>query len=304
VASKTGLVDGQCGGIVPDTDPDNECSGGDVCGVDQTCGGSCDSHSCVLDSDCDAASTGGDCGDVGGDCNVASCVGGVPAGDTDAGEDRDEDLSTWEFNQDIANNTTIWYCTRALPVTADGVLTDWQLRVTGNQDVARLAVLRCTDSVNVYTGCSRVGLGPSQTATGGTGVHTFSLAGSTQLDGATPDGSGIVVQAGDILCARSPSNYNIYVDCDGADGGVQTCPGSTLLQYAQSIDSIGQPFALTDSSYNGHLAVKAWGVTPEIQGTCSETAPEPDTTLCSVNGGDTCCGGACVSGPGGAGTCN
>jgi hypothetical protein len=195
-----------------------------------------------------------------------------------------------------------------LAVTANGLVTDWELFVdNGGSDgeAAQLAVIRCTGGGGgggpALSGCTRVGLGPAQTITGN-GLNTFSLAGSTQLDGATADPNGIVVEAGDYICADS-NFYDIGVDCNGtATGG--DCPGPDYdTQRQDDIDSVGEPFGLQDSISDGVLMIKAYGVTGGTAGSCTDAEPEPDLTLCAVGGGDTCCAGACVVGPGGPGTC-
>jgi hypothetical protein len=175
-----------------------------------------------------------------------------------------------------------------------------------NGEAARFGVIRCTaggggNGGPVLSGCTRVGLGPAQTI-GGNGLHSFTLAGSTQLDGAQADPTGIVVNAGDWICAQT-QDYDIGVDCNGSPPPFG-CPGPDFnTQRRDNLISIGQPFALTDPGSDGTMMIRAIGVEPDMPGVCSETAAEIDTTPCMVSGGDTCCGASCIVGPSGPGTC-
>ncbi len=308
LAAKTGGSDGVCDAVSFDTDPDDECSGAELCDLAQQCSLACNTHSCLTGADCTAVATGGDCPEVGGDCYATACIGGVPGGSAEAGAPANTDFNGWQSGDDeTQGGGQRWYCNATLPVTANGVLTMWQIDVDNggqNGETAQLAVIRCLNGGGggagpALSGCSRVGLGPVQSISGN-GVNTFSLAGATQLDGATPDPGGIVVAAGDYICADSNS-YDIGVDCNGASNG-GGCPGPDFnTQQLADLDIANEPFALADSGSDGTLMIKANQA--EVSGVCSDVQPEPDTTLCSVGGGDTCCAGACIVGPSGAGTC-
>jgi hypothetical protein len=112
-----------------------------------------------------------------------------------------------------------------------------------------------------------------------------------------------VVQTGDILCAYNDDQHDILVDCDGHGGGNSTNCSGALVQGIYDLDTVGEPFDMFNSSNEGRMALKAWGTVDAVQGTCSDQVPVSDTTSCTL-GGDTCCSGACVSGPSGPGTCN
>ncbi|MFH2008092.1 MAG: hypothetical protein ABI333_16035 [bacterium] len=311
LGANTGGADGTCDFVTVNTDPDAECPL-DQCDGAGTCYDACSTVSCLTDADCTPGATADLCLDVADDCQRTACVGATPGTDVEAGAPMSEDFNTWQPGDDESGRgSEYWYCNATLPVTAAGTLTNWELYVDnngGNGEVAQLAVIRCTTGGGgsggpVLGGCSRVGLGPMQSVTGD-GLHTYTLAGSTQLDGAAADPLGIVVQPGDIICADA-NFYDIGIDCNASSttGG---CPGPTFnTQYYANLDTVGEPFTIWDSTHNGTLMIKAYGSTPTVPGTCSDLDPEPDTTLCSGSGGaDTCCSGACIVGPGGAGTCN
>ena len=276
-----------------------ECQSG-VC-TNQPCG----SSSCLLDSDCTSAATNGICDD---DCNVATCVGATPSNPIEAGIATAEDLGDWD-SDDAETVGPVWYCNAALPVSAAGLLTVWQIWVDNDGDPgdrAQLMVIRCSAGGGgggpVLSGCTRVGLGPPQQVNND-GLWQLTLAGSTQLDGATANANGIVVQAGDWICADA-LDYSIGVDCNGsiAGGG---CPGPDFnTQFGGGIDSAGQPFALQNSNSNGTLMIRAFGNDQSAtMGSCDDAVQEADGTSCSSNGGDTCCNATCIVGPSGPGTC-
>ncbi len=302
--------EGTCTPHPSGTDPETDCSGGEVCDGAGACMSPCGANSCTGDSGCTPTATSGACSDVADDCLVSACVGTTPGGPIAAGVPAATDFTQWQSGDDeTARGGQNWYCNATLPVTSVGVLTDWQLFVDNNgnnNEVAQLLVLRCTSggggSGPVLDGCTRVGIGPAQSITTN-GLISFTLAGSTQLDGATADGSGIVVQPGDYICADSDP-YDIGVDCNGqvATGG---CPGADFdTQVLAGLDVMGEPLTLQNADSDGVLMIKAWGTGPATAGSCSDSETEPDTTLCSVGGGDTCCSGTCITGPSGAGTCS
>jgi len=110
-----------------------------------------------------------------------------------------------------------------------------------------------------------VGLGPAQTISGN-GLNSFTLAGSTQLDSATPDASGIVVQAGDYICANS-TDYDIGVDCNGS-ATPGDCPGPDFdTQYQTNLHSANEPMGLSDSNSDGVLMIRADLSKEEVVGT-------------------------------------
>ena len=204
------------------------------------------------DNDCDGAT----------DCDDADCA-DDPICSVEAGAQIYEDLSSWQSGDDptIAGN---WYCNASLPVSNNGVLTDWEIFVNNggdSGDVAQIAVIRCSSGGGgtgpALSDCIRVGLGPLQSIDGNA-LNSFSLAGSTQLDGASPEASGIVVQAGDYICADS-AQYSIGVDCNGSPS-VGGCPGPDFdTQFLGNLNVAGEPFALNDSNSDGTLMIKAWG---------------------------------------------
>jgi hypothetical protein len=309
LGASTGGTDGTCDFVPIDTDPDGECGASETCNGAGTCYDPCPTIGCIVDADCTPGATGDLCVDLADDCLRATCVGATPGTLVESGVPVAQDLTTWQSGDDeTTRGGQRWYCNATLPVTAAGVLTDWELVVDnngGNGEVAQLMVIRCTGGGGgggpALNGCTRVGIGPVQAITGN-GWHTFTLAGSTQLDGAPADPAGIVVQSGDLICADS-DRYDIGVDCNGAPatGG---CPGPDYnTQFLVDMDTAAEPFTLSDSDSDGTLMIKAYGTTPATPGICGDDTPEPDTTLCTVGGGDTCCAGNCITGPGGPGTC-
>jgi len=204
-------------------------------------------------------------------------VGSVSAnpGDIEAGIPALADLNAWQSWDDPTNaGGGRWYCNAALAVNGAGTLTNWDIYVDNggvNGEKAQLAVIRPIFGGGgggpALSGCYLVGIGPPLTITGD-GLNTFSLAGSLQLDGASPDANGIVVQAGDYICADG-NDYDIGVDFNGSPvpGGA---PGPDLnTQYLTNLDIAPQPFTLLDSDADGTLMIRAWGYTP------SEPPPEP-----------------------------
>jgi len=307
LGSATGGTDGTCDMVLTDTDPDAECGASETCDGMGACYDPCPTNTCYTDADCTPGVTGDLCVDPADDCLRATCVGATPGTLVESGAAMAEDFTTWQSSEDeTATGGERWYCNTGFPVTSAGVLTDWELYVDNggtSGEVAQMMVIRCTSggATSQATGCSRVGIGPLQTITGN-GLHTYTLAGSTQEDGATPNATGIVVQAGDYICADA-NYYDIGVDCNGSpvSGG---CAGPDwYTQQRDNMDTRGQPFNINDSNSDGTLMIKAYGSTPGILGVCADDTPEPDTTLCTDGGGDTCCSGACVTGPGGPGTC-
>jgi len=307
LGASNGGTDGTCDFVLTDTDPNNECGSSESCNGAGTCYDPCPTNTCFVDADCTPGATGNLCVDGPNDCLHATCVGATPGTLVESGADRTADLTTWQSGDDQSTGGGgRWYCNTGYTVTSNGVLTNWELVVDSGGTTgegAQFMVLRCTGggATSQATGCTRVGIGPLQ-AISGNGLSSFTLAGSTQLDGASPSLLGIVVQAGDIICADSDL-YNIGVDCNGGPTGGGCAGPDWYTQQLANADSTGQPFSLSDSNSDGTLMVKAWGGTPGVQGTCSDNTPEPDTTLCTVNGGDTCCASTCVTGPGGPGTC-
>ena len=307
----TGGTNGSCDWVLTDTDPDNECGRSESCDGAGTCYDPCPTVGCFADADCTPGATGDLCVDGPNDCLRATCVGATPGNQVESGAPITADFTSWQSGDaETDRGGGLWYCNATLPVTANGVLTNWELYVDShgaNGEASQLMVIRCTTggggSGPVLSVCSRVGIGPAQTITGN-GLNTDTLAGSTQLDSATPDPSGIVVQTGDIICA-DVQEFELGVDCNGTPIG-GGCPGAPDFdtQYQTNIDTRGQPFALLNSSRNGVLMIKAYGSTPAVPGTCSDNTHEPDTINCSTGGGDTCCSGLCVVGPGGQGNCN
>ena len=100
-------------------------------------------------------------------------------------------------------------------------------------------------------------------------MNVFTLAGSTQLDAATPDPTGIVVQIVDYICADS-DRYDIGVDCNGAPGG-GGCPGPDFnTQFLAALDTAGEPFTLSDSNSDGTLSESELNgiVNPKIPALC------------------------------------
>jgi hypothetical protein len=301
--------DGSCTPHPKGSDPESDCSGAEICDGAGACMPPCGANSCTDDAGCTPTATSGACSEVADDCLTSACVGASPGGPIESGVPTATDFTQWQSDDDeTARGGQRWYCNATLPVTSAGVLTDWELFVDNNganNEVAQLLVLRCTGGGGgtgpVLTGCTRVGIGPAQTITGD-GLASFTLAGSNQLDGATADNTGIVVQAGDTICADS-DRYDIGVDCNG-QAATQGCPGLEFdTQFLAGLDVMGEPLTLENSPSDGVLMIKAWGAGPATLGSCSDTETEVDTTLCSV-GGDTCCSGACVTGPSGAGTCS
>jgi len=302
--------EGSCTDHDNGTDPEGDCQSGELCNGTGTCVVHCGAISCTGDGDCTPGATGGLCAETTGDCLQSICVGAVAPVSIEVGAPITANFGTWQAEaNDADRGQQRWYCNATLPVSANGVLTDWELFVNadaGNGEVAQLAVIRCTGGGGgtgpALNGCIRVGLGPLQSVTNAEGSYLFTLAGSTQLDGATPDATGIVAQAGDYICADG-DRYNIAVDCDGtpAAGG---CPGADLdTQRLNGMDVAGEPFTLENNPSNGVLMIRAWGTDPGTPGLCSDTELEVDTTLCSI-GGDTCCSGVCTNGPSGPGTCS
>jgi hypothetical protein len=308
-AALTGGTDGVCANVIAATDPDNDCNGQQVCDDTGACAPPCGQLACNFGSQCSPAATNGVCADASGDCDTTTCVGATPGPPIEAGAPAALNFNTLQDDGNTAGGGQRWFCNVTLPVSGAGILESWEMLVDSNGsmgETAQLAVIRCTmggggNGGPVLSNCSRVGLGPAQTISGN-GLQTFSLAGATQLDGNGGSPTGIVVQAGDWICADSNA-FNIRFDCNATTtaGG---CPGPNFnLQFLTDLDNAAQPFALGDSMSNGTLMIKATGTGAGNPGTCSATADEPDTTLCNM-GGDTCCGGACVVGPNGAGTCN
>ncbi len=308
LGSSTGNTDGTCDLVLPDTDPDIECGDSESCDGVGACYDPCPTNTCFADADCTPGATGDLCVDPANDCLHATCVGATPGTLVESGAPMTTDFTTWQSGDDESHRGSgRWYCNATLPVTADGVLTNWELYVHShydNGDPAQFMVIRCTGGSGgtgpALNGCTRIGLGPSQTVSGN-GLFTATLAGSTQLDGAPVDPTGIVVQVGDIICADA-EYFELGIDCNGdsAGGG---CPGPDYnTQYQYNLDTQGEPFTLQDSGHDGTLMIMAYGSTSGVPGVCADDTPEPDLTLCT-DGGDTCCGGACVNGPSGAGTC-
>jgi hypothetical protein len=299
----------------------------------------CGSNVCLFDTHCRPVATNGLCNDVPNDCLGSLCVGETAPGPNDAGISASENLESWQSSDDeTTNGGQRWYCNVTQAVGAAGVLTDWDLFVDNggaNGEVAQFAVIRCSGGGGgagpALSGCVRVGIGPAETINGD-GMHSFSLSGSTQLDAATPSALGIVVEAGDWICADSNA-YDIGVDCNGA-AAAGGCPGPDFnTQQLANVDVVGEPFALQDSNSDGTLMIRASGFDDtgtagacsdteqlpagancsseptcnpdacDAGGTCVDNANVADTTLCNNNGGDTCCVGACIVGPSGAGTC-
>ena len=272
----------------------------------------CDQNNCFIDGDCAAGATSDTCVDAMDDCVAVACVGGTPSMTIEGGAPAGTDFNTWQSGDDNTNiNSNVSYCNATMPISGNGVLTSWTFDVDGfgsNGEAAQLTVVRCTSGSGgngpPYTDCIRVGRGPTNQTISGNGVNTFSLAGSSQLDGAPDDATGIVVEAGDLLCTDSEF-FSLSVDCNGSST-VGGCAGAPLMdvQYVINIDSVVEPFDLADSARDGVLMIMGTGTTYAIAGQCSDVEPVADTTLCNDGGGDTCCAGACVVGPNGAGTCN
>ena len=183
----------------------------------------------------------------------------------EAGVPAAVDLNTWQsFDDPTSTGGGLWYCNASLPVTGDGVLDQWTIDVIYSGvagDLAQFAVIRCSSGGGgggpALSGCTRVGLGPLQAISGNV-LQTFSLAGSTQLDGATPDPTGIVVQVGDIICADA-QQFGIGGDCNGSSVG-GGCPGPDFdTQYQFDIEFVPQPFATLDSHTDAVLMIKASG---------------------------------------------
>ncbi len=309
LAANTGTADGTCDLVLTDTDPDGDCGISETCDVTGACYDPCPTNGCLVDADCTPGATGDLCVDPADDCMHATCEGATPGTLVESGAPMTEDLTSWQSGEDeTARGGGRWYCNATLPVTAAGVLTNWELFVHShydNGDEGQFMVIRCTSGGGgggpALSGCTRVGLGPVQVFAGN-GLFTGTLAGSTQLDGAPADPTGIVVQAGDIICADA-ERFELGVDCNGSAtaGG---CPGPDYnTQQLANMDTTSEPFGIADSGSDGTLMVKAYGTTPSTPGICADDTPEPDTTLCTEGGGDTCCGGNCITGPSGAGTC-
>jgi hypothetical protein len=307
LGSSTGNTDGTCDLVLTDTDPDNECGDSESCDGVGACYDPCPTVGCFADADCTPGATGDLCVDPANDCLHATCEGATPGTLVESGAPMTTDFTTWQSDDDESDDGgQRWYCNTGFPVSNNGVLTDWELYVDGrgtSGEVAQLLVLRCTGGggTSRATGCTRVGIGPVQSISGN-GLNTFTLAGSIQQDGAQADGSGIVVETGDFICADS-DRYDIGVDCNGSSntGG---CSGPDwYTQFKPDADTRNEPFDIDDSNSDGTLMIKAYGSTAGVPGVCADDTPEPDMGLCTDGGGDTCCGGACVNGPGGAGTC-
>jgi hypothetical protein len=308
IAAETGGTDGVCADVLAGTDPANDCQGQQVCDDTGACVPPCGQLACNFDGQCSPGATNGVCGDAAGDCDTTSCVGETPGPPIEAGAPAATNFANWQDDGNSQGGGQRWYCNVTLPVSGAGVLDSWQMFVDSNGnngEGAQLLVIRCAmgggGSMGPTLGnCTRVGIGPSQTIAGN-GLQTLTLAGSTQLDGAPGNPNGIVVQAGDWICADSNS-YNIRMDCNAATAG-GGCPGPDFnLQFQVDIDNVVEPFALQDSNIEGTLMIKATGAGAGTPGTCSATVDEPDTTLCNM-GGDTCCAGTCIVGPSGPGTC-
>ncbi len=305
-----GNADGVCDSMLVNTDPDNDCGDSESCNSAGACYDPCPTVSCYLDADCTPGATGDLCVDPANDCLRATCEGAVAGTLVESGAPMTANFSAWQSGDDESSRGAgRWYCNASLPVTDDGVLTNWEIYVdshAGAGESTQLLVIRCTGgsggSGPAHSGCTRVGSSPVlPIATNG--LHTGSLAGSSQLDSATADPLGIVAQTGDLICV-DVEYFEIGIDCNGGPSG-GGCPGPDFnTQYGSSLSTASEPFSLTDSSYDGTLMIKAYGSTPSVAGTCADVTPEPDTTACTDNGGDTCCSGACITGPGGPGTCN
>jgi hypothetical protein len=309
-AAKTGGSDGLCAFIPDGDDPDTECAIGRSCSGNGACVLECGVNQCVDASDCSAGATGDSCLVDPAGCSALACLDYKPANSTEVGIVQSENLSNWdEGDEDGGRGSNRWYCNATLPATNDGLITEWQVWVESDSDSGdqtQLAVIRCGAGSGgtgpVLSDCTRVGLGPVVSIGSSNGLYTFSLAGSQQLDGASANSAGIVVQAGDYICADM-DDFDIGVDCNNstANGG---CPGPDFnTQRLVDLDTVSEPFGLNDPGEDGTLMIRAYDTSGEIFGTCSDTEPAVDTTLCSENNGDTCCSGTCVSGPSGPGSC-
>jgi cysteine-rich repeat protein len=214
----------------------------------------CGNNIVEIGEECDDGNT------VSGDGCSSSCQNEI-----EVGIPMSTDITTWQSSDsETLSGGGRWYCNAALAVNSPGTLTNWEVYVDNggiNGELAQLAVIRCTAGGGgagpALSGCTRVGLGPSQAITGD-GLNAFTLAGSTQLDGASPDANGIVVQTGDYICADSDL-YDIGVDCDGSSsaGG---CPGPDFnTQSLTDLDTATESFTLLNSGSDGTLMIKAWG---------------------------------------------
>ena len=297
----------------PDAQSCDDCAAGsgfcDSCssGVCQDIG--CSSNVCQVATDCAPAVTGGTCSDDGDDCHTVYCMGGMPSVAIDPGAPDGTNFNNWQVDDETFQSQNVSYCNLARPVPADGVLTDWSVRVSsggGPTDPTFFMVIRCASPGDIDDGppasdCTRVARGPDETIFG-PGISEFSLAGSTQLDGAPANANGVVVQAGDIICVFS-EGYHIGLDCNG-DSANGDCPGLEFpTQWQFNLATRGEPFGLEDSQRQGVMMFRALGATAAVDGLCTDGATEADGTTCDIDGGDTCCGGSCVAGPGGPGTC-
>lgn len=298
---------------LPDATSCDDCSAGmpycDDCAAGVCENIACNVNVCVVDDDCTPAMTGGTCADAADDCVTTGCIGGVPPIGIDAGAPAGTDFNTWQEDDELTlSGGDRWYCNVDHPILSAGVLTDWTVDVVANGnngETAQMLVIRCSvggggNMGPVLSGCSRVGIGPASTIAGN-GIVNFSLANATQLDTATVDNTGIVVEAGDYICTQSLF-YNIAIDCNGSDMG-GGCPGPTFnTQFGFNMDTASEPFTLANSTRDGTLMIKATGMSYEVEGTCSDTVALPDETSCADNG-DTCCAGTCTD-TGGGGTCS
>ena len=299
---------------LPDDQGCDDCPAGpgycDVCaaGVCQDIG--CGGNVCYQAADCMPTATSGTCDDQPDDCLTVYCMGGVPSETIAAGAAAGTDLSDWQLDDETFNGAQVFYCSASLPVTSSGVLTDWSVAVIRNADpgdTITLFVVRCQTGGGGENGpllseCVRVGHGPPEPVDE-TGIFDYSLAGATQLDGAVDDPNGIVVETGDIICVDS-RDVQLSIDCNG-DMEPGDCPGPDFdLQFINGLPGAAEPFDLEDSFRDGTVALTATGSSVAIEGLCTDGATESDGTACTVDGGDTCCAGACRKGPSGPGTCD
>jgi len=194
---------------------------------------------------------------------------GVVMSAIEAGVPPGEDLTRWQSGDSpTANGSERWFCNAGQPVTGPGVLTSWSVFVHASGsagEVAQLIVIRCTgggagSSGPVLSGCRRVAFGPVQSIAGD-GLSVFTLAASTQLDGAVPSPMGIRVRMGDFICADS-NEYDIGVDCNG-DASSGGCPGAAFANQRQfDLDTLAEPFSMTDPQSEGVLMIRAIGTGP------------------------------------------